>query len=145
MSWFALALALTVAGGIWTWYAARNRGMPSAIRGVALTLLAPAAYLTGTLEMLGDVTGAVARWAAGFVFSPFVWLGISLAGLSAVLFVVSGWLGSRQGDGPQPEEPKRRKKSADPGRLPPSSGKGEPVLDDDLADIEAILKRRGIS
>lgn len=137
----ALAIALTVCGGLWTWYAARNRGGASATRGAGLTLLPGAAYFTGTLEMFGEVAASVADWATGFVFSPLVWLGIGMAGLAVVLFGASGWLAGRGADDAPQDKPTRKQRKS----LPPSSPKGGPVVDDDLADIEAILKKRGIN
>lgn len=139
----ALAIALTVCGGLWTWYAARNRGAASATRGAGLTLLPGAAFFTGTLEMLGEVASSVADWATGFVFSPLVWVGIGMAGLAVVLFGASGWLSRRGEDTPPPEAPGKARKQR--GSLPPSAEKSGPVVDDDLADIEAILKKRGIN
>lgn len=136
-AWQALALALTAGGGAWTWYAFRHRGVASGLRGASITLLVPAAYLTGTLELAGEVTSSVADWAAGVVFSPVVWLGIVLAGIAAVLFVVSGWM-SKRGTGVA----KAPQEKALPAGKAPASG---PVVDDELAEIEAILKKRGIS
>ncbi|QIX27557.1 cellulose synthase [Nocardioides sp. JQ2195] len=144
VSWLALALALTVCGGLWTWYAARNRGVASGVRGAGITLLPFAAYFTGTLEMAGEIGSAVADWATGFVFSPFVWVGLGLFVLSVVLFGVSGRMGGRTA-GETDERPASRKSRRARKQLPPPSSKGGPVIDDDLSDIEAILKKRGIS
>ena len=148
----ALALALTLLGGGYTWWAFRNRGAVAGTRGAALTLLPPAAYLTGTLRMLTRIVDAVGDWALRLVFSPTVWLGVTLAALSVTLFVVAGFVG-RRGDSEQ--RPRRRSpgsretSGADtPASLGPASGGGRPVVgsvDDDLADIEAILKKRGIT
>lgn len=142
VSWQALALALTVCGGLWTWYAARHRGTSSAVRGAGLTLLPAAAYFTGTLEMAGEIGSAVGRWAAGFVFSPFVWLGIILFGVSVVLFGVAGRLSGRGEKDPDATPSRKNAKS-----LPPASRspRGEPAVDDDLADIEALLRKHGIN
>lgn len=148
VGWQALALALTIAGGGWTWYAARNRGTVSALRGAGVTLLVPAAYLTGTLEMGGEVVSAVADWATGFVFSPMVWVGLALAGLGVLLLVVAGWMAGR--DGAAPEVDRRRtdrlpRSSREPQAEGRGGGKGAPAIDDDLADIEALLRKRGIT
>lgn len=141
-TWGALALVLTAGGGAWTWWAFRNRGVAPGIRAAAFTLLVPAAALTGTLELAGEVTTSVADWATGLVFSPLVWLGIVLAGISALLFGVSGWMSAR-GKGATP----KAAASGQPDKaLPPAAApKGAPVIDDELAEIEAILKKRGIS
>jgi hypothetical protein len=136
VAWGALAVALTVLGGIWTWFAYRKRGFAAGMRGAAFTLLPIAAYLTKTLQMFGEIGDAVADWATALVFSPRVWLGIVVAGVAGVLFVVSGWLGARRGDRP------RKVKGGD---RPREVGGSAPAADDDLADIEAILKSRGIT
>ena len=135
VAWGALAVALSVLGGIWTWSAYRRRGLAAGMRGASFTLLPIAAYLTKTLEMFGEIGDAVVDWAVALVFSPRVWLGIIVAGLAVVLFVVSGWLGARRGD-----KPKKVKR----GDQPKEVG-GATAVDDDLADIEAILKSRGIT
>ncbi len=59
-----------------------------------------------------------------------------------VLFGAGRWLDARRGDQPKP----RRDKSEPAGELPAGRApRGKPVIDDDLADIEAILKKRGIT
>ena len=141
-AWLALTAALTVLGALYTVRAGRKRGSAGAIRGVAITLLPPAAFLTGTLQLVTDVTTATVDWATGLVFNPFMWIGIAMAGLSVVLFGVSSKMSGRQQatSGGAVSAPAMGK------GLPPSSGrKAEPIIDDDLADIEAILKKRGIT
>jgi hypothetical protein len=145
VTWGALTLTLTAIGAVWTWFAFRRRGLASGLRGTAFTLLPPAAFLTGTLEMFTEIGGSVADWASHLVFSPIVWLGIVLAGMSAVLFGVSGALRNRQlgttdrADEGKVSSPKRKGELGTPAR------KGEPAIDDDLAEIEAILRKRGIT
>jgi hypothetical protein len=144
VTWGALALVLTALGGLYTWWAFTRRGAAPGTRGAALTLLPAAAWLTGTLEMFSEIGGSIADWATGLVFSPAVWLGIALAGTSVALMLLATRLPSRR------RESRRSTPAADPGRerralpegRPPSSA---PVVDDDMAEIEAILKRRGIS
>ncbi|MDP2774107.1 MAG: hypothetical protein Q8O61_11185, partial [Nocardioides sp.] len=86
VTWAALALTLTLLGGIWTWLAYQRRGLPAALKGAGLTLLPLAAYLTKTLQMLTEVGDAVADWATTLVFSPVVWVGVVLGGAAVVLF-----------------------------------------------------------
>jgi hypothetical protein len=136
VTWAALTAVLTALGAAWTWYAFRNRGAASGLRGAGLTLLPPAAWLTGTLEMFTEIGGSVADWATHLVLSPVVWAGIVLSGLSVVLLGSSAALRER-GRGGKPQDPK----ALNSGRAP----RGEPAVDDDLDDIEAILKRRGIT
>jgi hypothetical protein len=132
-AWVALTLSLTVAGGIWTWIAFRRRGLGSGLRALAFTLLPLAAYLTNTLELATEIVTAVGDWAGTLALSPKVWLGVAIAGVSAALYVVSGRLRRKQ---------PRGKKLPDNG---PTKSVGAPVpQDDDMAEIEALLRKRGI-
>lgn len=139
-AWAALTLGLTLLAALWTWHAYRRRGLAAGMRGAAFTLLPVAAYLTDTLRMFTRIGDAVADWVTGLVLSPTVWLGIVLAGIAAVLFGVAGALTSR-GRGGRPAAPAGRGREQLPASAPRDKG---PVVDDDLADIEALLRRRGI-
>lgn len=147
-TWQALGLIVTLLGFgvsavVWT-----RRGPVSGLRAVAWSLLPLAAGLTGVLRLGADITGAVGRWATRLVFSPVVWLGLVVAGVSLLLLAVTGYLGRRSAakaprhgpvaaGTPAPVLTKRSRKAA----APPGSAAGDP----DLADIEEILRRRGIS
>ena len=144
VTWAALTAVLTALGAAWTWHAFRRRGVASGLRGAGLSLLTPAAYLTGTLEMFTEIGTSVADWATSLVLSPLVWAGIVLTGLSVLLLGTSAALRARcRGGAPGALGPGEARDA--PAGLPPSRGRGEPAIDDDLADIEAILKRRGIT
>ncbi|UUZ58979.1 hypothetical protein [Nocardioides sp. B-3] len=141
--WAALAATLTLLGLVWTYVSYRRRGAIAAMRALGFTTLPVAAWLTGTLEMFTEIAGSVTDWATGLVFNPITWTGIGLAGFGVVLIFISGYLRDRQlgrvRDGtaaPKPPLPEAQSTRA------PASG---PAVDDDLADIEAILKRRGIT
>lgn len=155
VTWGALALTLTLLGGAWTWWAFRHRGASSGTRGVALTLLPAAAWLTGTLELGAEIGQSVTRWATHLVLSPVVWAGVVLAGLSVVLFVVAGLLPDRRAEQRADAQPsgrrsRREARRAAPGAagaaagLPGATPRQGAVIDDDLADIEALLRKRGI-
>src|SRR5688572_25143556 len=118
------------------------------MRGLALTLLPAAAWLTGTLQMFSQIADAISDWAIHLVFSPKVWLGVILAACSVGLFLLSGALRKRgqggatggQADGKAGDAGQRAK------ALPAAKQESGPLADDDLDDeIAAILKRRGIS
>jgi hypothetical protein len=142
VTWAVLTVSLTVLGGIYTWFAYRRRGLAAGLKGAGLTVLPLAAYLTKTLQMFTRIVDAVADWATSLVFSPAVWLGVILAGLGVVLFGAGRLLDGR---GRGEKEP-RRKGDGAPGQLPSGhKARSQPVIDEDLADIEAILKKRGIS
>jgi peptidoglycan biosynthesis protein MviN/MurJ (putative lipid II flippase) len=129
-AWAALALALTLVGAVLTFFTWRRRGVAAGLRGAAWTLVPLALWLTGTLRLVVRIVEVVASWAVHLVFSPVVWLGLGIAAVAAVLFVVSGRLRPRR------SEPAARKEVAKPAR-----GK---EVDPEMAEIEAILKRHGI-
>ena len=154
-SWGALALSLTVLGGIYTWWSLRHRGFTAAVRAAGITLLPLAAWMTGLLEVLGDVTSAFAHWFTRLVFSPVVWLGMVVF---VVAFVMIGGANavSRRLD-PKPAKSRRGDKTGDRAG-DRAAGKGaretkavratsrpDPLIDDEMAEIQAILKKRGIS
>jgi hypothetical protein len=137
-TWAALALTLTLIGGALTVVAWRRRGPAAGVRGLAWTLVPVAAWLTGTLRLATEVVEAVVDWAARLVFSPAVWLGIVIAVVAAVLFVVSGMMRARGVGGASPRQEREVGQSKRRAVAPPADD------DDDMADIEAILKKHGI-
>ena len=153
-TWAALTAALTVAGAIWTWIAFRRRGAANGLRALGFTLLPAAAWLTGTLEMVVEIAGSITDWATGLVFNIFTWAGVGLAGLAVVMWIVSGIIRDRQiARGQAAGSPRAATGTPSREALPPSapsrqkSQKGQKVaspIDDELADIEALLRRRGI-
>src|SRR5262249_31014128 len=103
---------------------------------------------------------AIADWVGGFVFSPKVWLGVIVALVALLLFVVSGALRRRA-----PARRERQREAAG-ARQPSLAGQGAKTAaidrptarqaparskdgrgddDDEFAEIEEILRRRGIS
>ena len=96
IAWLPLCAGLTGLGLVLSYLAMRRRGVGSGLRGAAWSLLPLAAYLTGAIEMFWKMGIAIGDFATGFVFSPKVWAGIAVAGVSALLFVVSGPLRRRR-------------------------------------------------
>ena len=92
-----LCAGLTALGLVLSYFVMRRRGLGSGLRGAAWSLLPLAAYLTGSVKMFWKIGVAIADFAKGFVFSTEVWSGIAVAGLAALLFVVSGPLRRRRG------------------------------------------------
>jgi hypothetical protein len=131
----------------------RRRGLASGLRAAAWSLLPLVAGLTGTLRLLWNIGSSITSWAANLVFNPLVWTGIALAGVSAALFAVSGAM-RRRGRGTRSKKGQKAV-TAEPGSRPattagtPTKGltKGSAAdgQDDDMDDIEAILKKHGIS
>ena len=149
-AYLALAAALTVLGAIWTWVAFRRRGLGAGVKALGWTLLAPAAYLTGLLRAGGRIVDAIADWAARLVFSPTVWVGFGIAALAIVLIFVARVLPTKE----RPTRAARKAAGAAPAGAAgpasvaaPKTAKG-PVIDDDdddMADVNDILKKYGIS
>ena len=135
VTWGAFTLTFTILGGVGTWLAYRRRGLRSGMRWAAVTLLLPAAYFTKTLKMFSEIGSAITSWATSFVWNPLVWVGLGLGTLSVVLFVVAARLPGRD----------RKEGSARKAVAPGSSTSALPGSDPELAEIEALLKRRGIS
>ena len=145
-AWGALALALSVLGGTYTWFVLRSRGFVAGLRGAGFTIIPVALLLTDTLQLLGDIGSAVGHWLGNFAFSPGAWLGIILALVSVACFVTAGFL-SERGVGAKDANGNGEK----PDRKALGKGKGskkEPVLadvDPEMAEIEALLRKRGIT
>jgi hypothetical protein len=120
----------------------RRRGAAAGLRAAGWSLLPAAAGLTGTLRLIWEIGDSIVSWAVRLVFSPVVWLGIALAGASLVLFAVSAAMrargvGSRQPSRATPDKALPRERS---------SKAAEPAVQDkDMDDIEAILRKHGIS
>ena len=162
--WFFLCGGLTAVGLIGSWFALRRRGPRAAARWLAWALLPIALYLVGILQVLWRFGVAIGDFFGGLAFSPKVWSGVILAGISLVLFVVTGGLRGRS---------KRKRARAEPdsqapattralGAAPPAAAsagmasrpkaapvpakrKGAAPDDEDFGEVAAILKRHGIS
>ena len=161
IAWLPLCGGLTGLGVVLSYVAYRRRGLGAGLRGLAWSLLPLAAYLTGAIEMFWKMGAAIGTFAKGFVFSAEVWSGIAVAGLAAVLFVVSGPLRRRRVKrGPDKQAagtkaPGREVTTrtapvaaTEPARTPVKAarkGRGATDDDDDLGDVEDILRRHGIT
>jgi hypothetical protein len=144
-TWQALGLLLTLMGLLVSVVVWRSRGTVAGLRAVAWSLLPAAAGLSGTLKLLWEIGNDIVSWAAHLVFSPVVWLGIVTAGVSLMLFALTAAMRARgKGGAPSADKDAKSlppKRSAKPARRAGSA----PADDDDMADIEAILRKHGIS
>jgi hypothetical protein len=138
---WALAISLAILAGVWTFFAFRRRRTAAVVRGLGLVILPFGLLLTGTLTLLLRILDAVSLWATRLVFSPMVWVGLLLVAVSAGLIAGGRAWGKRFGspDAVGTSEPRSRAverreatKPADP-------------ADAEMAEIEAILRKRGIS
>jgi len=159
-------VGLTLLGLIGSWAAWRRRGLAAGTRGVAWSLLPVSLYLTGLLELLWDVVKSVSSWVAHLIFSPTVWAGVALFGVSVVLYVVSGVAMRRRGGAVPEKAAKPKTPSAAVGELtatgPEPASAGKPAAkpakaakapkaakgqesSEEFDEIEDILKRHGIN
>jgi hypothetical protein len=142
-----LCVGLTLLGVIATGIAWRRGNKGRVIQGVGLALAPIALYFSGILRLLWDGVVAVGTWASRIIFSPSVWFGLALLGFCIVLWVVGGVIARRF-----PTKKSKATASSTPAAALPAttsaSRKGAkqpaPPIDEELAEIEALLKSRGI-
>lgn len=131
---FTISTAVTVLGLMASWAAAKRRGAASGLRGAAWSLVPLGAYLTGLTKFLSDL-----------VFSPVKWAGVIVLAFGGVLYVTSGVMLRRGTDAPAGRgRGGDAPKGAPAGGTPKAVGERAPGADPDLAEIEQILKNRGI-
>lgn len=158
-AWAPLCIGVTAAGLVLSWFAWRRRGAGSGMRGAAYSLLPLGLYLTGVIPLLWRIGTQIVRWAAGLIFNPAVWAGTIVLGVAVLLWVVSGMMlrhkvtKSNRDDGTEAVEGG----TGEPGR-PAGTAAKRPAVDrtvatgqsaaaggdDDMKDIEELLRRRGI-
>ncbi|MFB4310084.1 hypothetical protein [Actinomadura sp. GTD37] len=135
---FAISLGVTLAGLVISWGAYRRRGAGTGMRGAALSLVPLAAAMTGVTEFFVDLA-----------FSPVKWAGVGVAGLAVLLYLTSGAMLSRRADaapGGGKAAGEGGRKSAGRGAAPKGAVRGPAQgADPELAEIEKILRDRGIS
>jgi hypothetical protein len=145
-----LCIGLTLLGILITAFAWRRGSKGRVLQGVAVALAPVALYFSGLLRLLWDGVVAVVTWGSRVVLSPPVWAGLSLLGLCLVLWVVGGLIARRS--------PRKSKQvAARPEHAggtaaveaPRGGGKAKKApaaapVDDEMAEIEALLKNRNI-
>ena len=174
IAWLPLTAGLTGLGLVLSYLVGRKRGMRSMFRGAAWSLLPLAAYLTGAIEMIWRMGAAIGDFATSFVWSPRVWSGLGVAGLAVVLFIATGGRRRRRGRVGAASGRSEAKASTggtdavtvasgvpalgagsslpatkpEPARVGRKAKRGKPAAgggDDDMKEIEDILRQRGIS
>lgn len=133
--WLPWVLALS---GLATWAALaawRRSERAVAVRRLGWAIVPWAGWLLGLFTLGWRVVDAFGDWGTRFVFNPAAWLGFVAGGVSVVLI----WAGYHfSGDADEPKPRRKRRRAVEAGDSG-DSGAGE------FADIEAILKKRGIS
>ena len=149
-TWQALGLVLTIVGlglSVIVW---RRSGAGRGLRAASWSLVPLAAGLTGLLELVWEMLDALLSWATRLVFSPVVWLGLVVAGVAVVLHLAGSFLVRRSRPGRRSARSRHRPRASSPPH--PASAtkrskrsKRSDAVVDDQDDIEAILRRHGIS
>ncbi len=152
-----LCLGLSLLGLIAAILAGRRGRKGRAVQGVALALAPVALYFSGLLRLAWNGVVAVVDWASHVILSPLVWLGLSLLAVCVVLWVVGGVVARRT-----PKRSRKAETTAPTAGRPGSASvvttgpttststskkaarQPAPPVDDDMAEIEALLKSRGI-
>lgn len=164
-----LCIGLALIGVIVAGVAWRRGSRGRVVQGVALALAPVALYFAGLLPLLWNAVVAVVGWASSIIFTPAIWFGLSLLALCVVLWVVGGVLARRSaakggsastagtkqpavgtGRGSATARPATRSSATASSAAPARKGstKGQQAADEvdpELAEIEAILKNRGIN
>jgi len=142
-----LAVGLTLLGIIATGIAWRRGNKGRVLQGVGLALAPVALYFSGLLRLLWNGIVAVGTWASTLIFSPLVWLGMALLGLCLVLWVVGGIVARRRRRAPSAKAasgPSGTAALPAKGRAGRAPARNQAEVDPELAEIEALLKSRGI-
>lgn len=161
IAWLPLCAGVTGVGLVLSFLLMRRRGAAAGLRAAAWSLLPVAAFLTGALPTVWGIGTAIIGFVTGMVFNPVVWAGVAVTGLSALLFLVSGFLRGRRlrtaaspQASPAPVTGAGQDRAVAPAatavtqplpkRAPASKPAAKPAADDDFSDVEDILKRHGI-
>lgn len=142
-----LCIGLSLVGVVVALFVFRRGRRGRAVQVLALALLPVALYLTGLLRLVWDAVVALVRWATGNVFDLGAWIGFGVLALCVVLWVVGGVLGRRRRRVAK-AAPTASAKQVSDGKATTSRrsqpATATPAQDDDMAEIEALLKSRGI-
>jgi hypothetical protein len=147
-------LIVTIVGLLLSLLVWRKKGIRSGLRGIAWSLLPIAMYLTHAVRLVGNIVASIVRFGGAFVFSPKAWLGVILVGISALLFLISGGIpllrwGRKRRAKSQGKIDASRDRGGHVTATPPPARQQQPGMppspgEDDMSDVQEILRRRGI-
>ncbi|WTW93261.1 hypothetical protein OG216_07650 [Streptomycetaceae bacterium NBC_01309] len=166
----AVCAALTGLGFVLAVRSAQAGSYLRATRWVGIALIPAGLYLTGLATLGRRVGDAAADWATDLVFGIRAWAGIAVLAFAVSLLLLVRAIGARRGgaeaeaSGPAslagagtaarglpPVTADAGRTAAQPQAQPkakpakqPRSRRGDSGLGDEFADIEEILRRRGI-
>ena len=159
-SGLTLGAALAAVGLIISFLVWRRKGLAYGLRGMAWSMLPLVAGLLGLMNVVMQFVLGLFGVLAGLVFNPIVWIGVALVPLMVILYVVSGVMkargigvkksGARGGasEGGEPGTGSQGAPAAGPARPAAGQvkapGKKKAGGDEDLDEIEALLRKHGI-
>lgn len=130
LPWVVLLAALAVGGA---WWASRRGDAPGALRRLGYAVGILGLWALGVPTLLTRLWSTLGSWITRLAFSPLSWLGL-VATAVAVLMVLAGVAWGRRR-----ERSPRSVRSASSSAVPASSSSSED------AEIEALLRKHGIS
>jgi hypothetical protein len=131
--WLPNALIFTALLGalaVWRWKA---KGPLVGLRWTGVAMLPLALYGIGLFQLAWRVGLAFSHFLTGFVWRPSVWFGLLLLAVAVLLIVVPGKINGRVEGGSSPKAVTAKKRA-------PAGTSG----DDDMSEIEDILRKHGI-
>ncbi|MCC2593205.1 hypothetical protein LKO27_07260 [Tessaracoccus sp. OS52] len=161
---FITICLMTVIAAITAGLFARHRNPKSLVAGIGLVLIPLGLYLTGLMRLIYNGVLSIIDWAQRTVWDDTMSWGAGLLGAGVVLLVIAGFIKSR----PRPRQAQTATPSAEPkvtGRpaqqqavttgkpqpaasataaKPTAKGGKDSALDPEDAEIEALLRKRGI-
>ena len=158
----AICVAVTALGLVWSYRIWRKDGVHRGMRAIAWSLIPLAAYLVGAVGLIGRLVNAVVIFAGSLVFSPKTYAGVIVVIVAVLLFLLSGGLPlakERKARKRRKEEKAAARAQRDSGQPAAAAGRETKAVeprkhkapvpggksDDDMSDIEEILRKRGIS
>ncbi|UWE09399.1 hypothetical protein [Actinacidiphila bryophytorum] len=144
-----LCAALSAGGLAIAMLTAYRRRFLAATRIAAVSLLPVGLAMAGLVTLGRKVGTATAHWAADLVFKPTVWMGFGVLAVAAMLYGITRLISARlpEGGGRAPAAVPGASSPAIPSGRPAAAGRRKSSADSglsDFADVEEILKRRGI-
>ncbi|QDP97333.1 hypothetical protein FOE78_16650 [Microlunatus elymi] len=144
-----ICVAIALIGVILAGLAWRRGNKGRVLQAAALVIIPFGLYLTGFLRVIWDFVVEIVRWAFRLVFSPTLWIGFALIAFCVALFVVGLVISRLSGDTKAKRNDRGPKKSVKPagsGGKAVTTARSNPAADEDpeMAEIEALLKSRGI-
>ncbi|MEU0936178.1 hypothetical protein [Embleya sp. NPDC005971] len=163
----ALCMALTGLGLVIAVQKARQRRFLNATRWTAAALFPIGLYLTGLATLGRRVGSAAADWATDLAFGIKAWGGVAILAFAVMLLMITRMIGRKHpeptgtatstsadlsallggsdagGELPQSRQ-QRQPKQPKPAPAPRSRRAARGAVDDEFAEIEELLRKRGI-